>query len=212
VQVAEVASTAWTEQQFAWVIAHITGWYGDCMLNLEMQGPGATVYNELWNLKRLASTFPPGDPRLGAFDVIGRVRDYLYKRQDSIHGNFAYQWQTNHREKIRMMSTLRSYFEREMIEIASPLCLSQFRNIHRNGDQIGGEGRAKDDRVIALAIATVAWNDWVMVEMQAAQRTYAKENRPEAAERLLGAAERSVIKYLERNRIEVRGLTTPRAS
>jgi hypothetical protein len=209
VQVAEIASTAWTEQQFAWVIAHMTGWFGDCMLNLEMQGPGATVYNELWNLKRQAGSMPSSDPRAGAFDVIGRIRDYLYKRQDSIHGNFAYQWQTNHREKIRMMSTLRSYFEREVIEINSALCLQQFRNIHRNGDQIGGEGRAKDDRVIALAIATVAWNDWVMGEMQMGHRTYERENRPEAEAKQFSAAERSVIKYLDKHRIEVRGLNTP---
>lgn len=207
VQVAEVASANWTEAQFAWVIAHLTGWYGDCMLNLEMQGPGATVYNELWNLKHRAASFQAKDPRLEAFDVVGRVRDYLYKRQDSIHGNFAYQWQTNAREKIRMMSTLRGYFEREMIEINSPACLQQFRNVHRNGDQIGGEGRAKDDRVIALAIACVAWNDWIMREMQAAGRTYLKEQRGPEEQKQFNAAERSVINYLKNQRITVRGLT-----
>lgn len=207
VQVAEVASPNWTEAQFAWVIAHLTGWYGDCMLNLEMQGPGATVYNELWNLKYRAASFQSKDPRLEAFDVVGRVRDYLYKRQDSIHGNFAYQWQTNAREKIRMMSTLRGYFEREMIEINSPMCLQQFRNIHRNGDQIGGEGRAKDDRVIALAIGTVAWNDWIMKEMQASGRTYVKEQRGPEEKKIYHAAERSVINYLKEQKISVRGFT-----
>jgi hypothetical protein len=206
VQVAEVGSSAWTEQQFAWVIAHLTGWYGDCMLNLEMQGPGATVYNELWNLKYRAASFHAKDPRLEAFDVVGRVRDYLYKRQDSIHGNFAYQWQTNAREKIRMMSTLRGYFEREMVEINSSSCLQQFRNVHRNGDQIGGEGRAKDDRVIALAIAAVAWNDWIMREMQAAGRTYVMEQRGPQEAKVYHAAERSVLNYLKDQKIRVRGL------
>ena len=206
VQVAEVGSASWTEQQFAWVIAHLTGWYGDCMLNLEMQGPGATVYNELWNLKYRAASFTAKDPRLEAFDVVGRVRDYLYKRQDSIHGNFAYQWQTNAREKIRMMSTLRGYFEREMVEINSPACLQQFRNVHRNGDQIGGEGRAKDDRVIALAIAGVAWNDWIMREMQAAGRTYVMEQRAPVEAKAFNAAERSVINFLKDQKIRVRGL------
>jgi hypothetical protein len=207
VQVAEIGTPSWTDQQFAWVIAHLAGWYGDCMLNLEMLGPGFAVYNELLNLKRMAATLAPGDPRAGAFDVIGRIRDYLFKKQDSIHGNFAYQWQTNHREKIRMMSTLRGYFEREVIEINSLACLQQFKNIHRNGDQIGGEGRAKDDRVIALAIATVAWNDWIMHEMQAMHRTYAAENRPPEEKKQFTAAERSVINYLNANKIHVRGLT-----
>lgn len=207
VQVAELGTPHWTDQQFAWAIAHLCGWYGDCMLNLEMQGPGAAVFNELLNLKRQAASLPPGDPRAGAFDVIGRIRDYLWKKQDSIHGNFAYQWQTNPREKIRMMSTLRSYFEREIIELNSPACLTQFRNIHRNGDQIGGEGRAKDDRVIALAIATVAWNDWIMLEMQANQRTWARENRSAEEAKAFSPVEKSVINYLTKNGIHVRGLT-----
>jgi hypothetical protein len=206
VQVLEVGSTSWTEAQFAWVIAHLCGWYGECMLNLEMQGPGGTVYNELLNLRRQAATIPQSDPRAGAYDVIGRIRDYLFKRQDTLHGNFAYQWQTNPKEKIRMMSTLRSYFERDMIDINSPACLQQFRNIHRQGDQIGGEGRAKDDRVIALAIATVAWNDWLMLEMQATHRTYVAENRPKEAEKVFTPVERSVINYLNREKIKVRGV------
>lgn len=206
VQVAEIGTTTWTEAQFAWVIAHLCGWYGDCMLNLEMLGPGATVFNELVNLKRLAGTLQPGDPRAGAYDVLGRIRDYLYKKQDAIHGNFAYQWQTNPREKIRMMSTLRSYFERDMIDIRSPYCIQQFRNIHRNGDQIGGEGRAKDDRVIALGIGTIAWNDSIMLEMQSMHRTFDVENRSPVAAKVFTPLENSVIKYLKREQVKVRGL------
>jgi hypothetical protein len=210
VQVAEICSPDFTEMQFAWVIAHLAGWYGDTMLNLEMQGPGQTVYNELWNLKYRAASFQAKDPRLEAFDVVGRVRDYLYKRQDTLAGNFALQWQTNAREKRRMMDTLRGYFEREMIEINSPLCLQEFRNIHRNGDQIGGEGRAKDDRVMALAIATVAWNDWIMREMQAQGRTYVKEQRGPEEAKQWNAAERSVINYLKDVKVQVRGLNDKR--
>jgi len=207
VQVAELATPNWTEQQYAWAIAHMAGWYGECMLNLEMQGPGGAVFNELQNLRRQTGSMPPGDPRLGAFDAVGRIRDYLWKKQDSISGNFAYQWQTNFKEKVRMFSTLRSYFERDMIEINSPACVQEFRNIHRVGDRIGGEGRAKDDRVIALAIGTVAWNDWIMLEMQAMNRTYAKENRPAEEARKFTPVENSVINYLKQNGIKVRGIT-----
>jgi hypothetical protein len=206
VQVAEVCSSDFTEMQFAWVIAHLSGWYGDCMLNLEMQGPGATVYNELWNLKYRAASLHAKDPRLEAFDVVGRVRDYLYKRQDSLTGNFALQWQTNAREKRRMFDNLRGYFEREMIEINSPACLQEFRNVHRNGDQIGGEGRAKDDRVVALCIAAVAWNDWIMREMQAGGRTFEREQRGPQEVKQFSAVERSVLNYLKKERVIVPGL------
>ncbi len=207
VQVLEVASTAWNEQQFAWVIAHLAGWYQNCMLNLEMQGPGGAVFNELQNLRIKASSIPRGDPRAGAFDVVSRIRDYLWKRQDSLHGNFAYQWQTNAREKNRMMTTLRAYFEREMLIVNSSYCVQQFRNIHREGDKIGGEGRAKDDRVIALGIATIAWNDWIMNEMIAQSRTFAAETRPPEVIKEHSVVEHSVIKFLKQNGVKYGNLS-----
>ena len=206
-QVLEVGTPAWNEQQFAWVIAHLSGWYDECMVILEMLGPGGAVYNELKNLRERAGSFTPGDPRAGAFDVIGRARDYLWKRQDSLTGHFAYQWQTNQREKQRMMTTLRGYFEREMVVVNSSSCLQQFRNIHRVGDKIGGEGRAKDDRVIALGMAVVGWNDWIMREMGYEGRTYAHEHRPKEEVKQFTVVEHGVVQYLNRNGIKFGGLT-----
>jgi hypothetical protein len=206
-QVLEVGSTAWNEQQFAWVLAHLSGWYDECMLILEMLGPGGAVYNELKNLREKAGSFPPADPRAGAFDVIGRARDYLWKRQDSLSGHFAYQWQTNLREKQRMMTTLRGYFEREMVIVNSADCLQQFRNIHRVGDRIGGEGRAKDDRVIALGMAVTAWNDWTMREMGYEGRTYAHEHRPKEEVKQFTVVEHGVVTFLNRQGIKFGGLT-----
>ncbi|HEX8784255.1 MAG TPA: hypothetical protein VF764_12835 [Steroidobacteraceae bacterium] len=209
-QVLEVGSTHWNEQQFAWVIAHLCGWYGspeqaDAMLILEMLGPGGAVFNELKNLRDKSGMYQKGDPRAGAFDVVSRIRDYLWHRQDSLTGHFAYQWQTNAREKNRMMTTLRAYFEREMLEVNSPYCLQQFRNIHRVGDKIGGEGRAKDDRVIALAQGVIGWNDWIMKEMMYAGRTFAHESRPKEEVRQWSVAEHSVIEYLRRQGIKFGG-------
>jgi len=204
-QVCEVCATDWTEQQYAWAVVHLAGWYrGErgCMLTLEMQGPGGAVLNEINNLKRMSGFLPRGDPRAGAFDVVGMIRDYLWTRQDSMTGNVAMQWQTNPKEKVRMMSTLRSYFEREMVIINSPQTIQQFRNIHRTGDQIGGEGRAKDDQVIALAILVIAWNDWLMQEMQAANRTYERENRPQETQRALSPVEAGVLKFLQKQGIQ----------
>lgn len=214
-QVAEVGSTAWNEQQFAWVIAHLAGWYGnspsplsDVMLILEMLGPGGAVYNELKNLREKSSVYQKGDPRAGAFDVVSRIRDYLWRRQDSLSGHFAYQWQTNQREKARMMTTLRAYFEREMLIINSADCLQQFRNIHRVGDKIGGEGRAKDDRVMALAMGVIGWNDWMMRELQYAGRTYQAEHRPKDAIKQFSPVEHSVMSYLKRQGVKFGGNAT----
>jgi hypothetical protein len=103
-----------------------------------------------------------------------------------------------------MFSTFRSYFERDMIELNSPYMVHQMRNIHRNGDQIGGEGRAKDDRVVASCIAVVAWNDWIMLEMQAGNRTWVLENRPDEQIKQNSPAERSVLNYLKQQGISLR--------
>ena len=199
-QVAQVHTPDWTEQQFAWVLLHLAGSYrGErgAMVCLEMQGPGGAVFNEINNLRRLIGSMTSADPRRGLFDVVGLMRDYLWKKQDSMAGGYAYQWQTNAKEKIRMMSNLRSYFERGMVGIRSRDCVQQFRNIHRQGDQIGGEGRAKDDMVIALAIAVVAWNDHIMGEMQVTNRTCAYENRPPDVQRANTPIERGVMRYLQ---------------
>lgn len=205
-QAVEVHTAEWTEAQFAWVIAHLAGFYGNTILALEMQGPGGAVFNELNNLKRMVGTMRAGDPRKGPMDVVGNIRDYLWRKQDSLMGSYALQWQTNAKEKIRMFSTARSYFERDMLGINSPECLSQFRNIHRQGDQIGGEGRAKDDMVVAMCIAVMAWNDQLMLELQANNRTYARENRPPEEIRQKSPVETNVLAYLRRQGIGFRGL------
>ena len=203
VQVAQYASADITEAQFAWIIAHLAGSYSPCMVIMEMLGPGGAVFNELQNIKRYAGPRTPANANL--YDVIGKQRDYLWRKPDAVFGGLSYQWNTNQKEKIRMMSTFRSYFEREMIDMNSPACVAQLRHIRRDGDKIGGEGRAKDDLVIAFGIAVIGWNDWLLRELQAANRNYAVEMRPKDAPRMLNSVEKSVHKFFIN-----RGIQMPR--
>lgn len=203
VQVAQYSSTDINEQNFAWIIAHLAGSYNPCMVILEMMGPGGAVFNELQNIKRYAGPRTPANKNL--YDVIGKQRDYLWRKPDSVFGGLSYQWQTNQKEKLRMMSTFRSYFERDMIEVNAPDCIAQFRHIRRDGDSIGGEGRAKDDLAISLGIAIMGWSDWIRREMEAGNRTYALEMRPKDAPRSLNPAERAVFQFLRG-----RGVQMPR--
>ena len=207
VQVAQYHTSDITEAQFAWIIAHLAGSYGNqnqpAMVIIEMMGPGGAVFNELQNIKRYAG------PRTAAnsdmYDVVSRQRDYLWRKPDSVFGGLSYQWQTNQKEKLRMMSTFRSYFEREMIEVNSPDCVAQFRHIRRDGDSIGGEGRAKDDLVISLGIGIVGWNDWIRRELEAGNRNYAIEMRPKEASKMLNPVEKSVHRFFIQ-----RGIQMPR--
>lgn len=207
VQVAQYHTPDITEAQFAWILAHLAGSYSTpaqpSMVILEMMGPGGAVFNELQNIKRYAG--PRTAANSNMYDVIGRQRDYLWRKPDSVFGGLSYQWQTNQKEKLRMMSTFRSYFERDMIEVNSPDCVAQFRHIRREGDKIGGEGRAKDDLVISLGIGVIGWNDWIRREMEAGNRTYAIEMRPKGAPRVLNPVEKAVFQFLHS-----RGLQAPR--
>lgn len=171
--VAEYCTDEINTYEFAWVLAHLCGNYEGALLNLEINGPGQAVFNELMNLARLTSAKAAVAPNI--YDVVSGIRHYLYRRQDSMGGAFAYQWQMNHREKERAMNTLRDYFERGMLEINSAECLLEFRNIVRNDGCIGGEGEAKDDRVIAAALAIIAWNDHLMIDLATNGITWAAE-------------------------------------
>lgn len=203
------------EQQFAWVLAHLAGNYNPSMVNLEMQGPGGTVFNELQNLKRYAGA-PKDDNRISVlraihgeqaglqqlYDVVAGIRDYFWRKQDTVQGGYAYQWQTTPKEKNRMMGTLRGYYERDMVIVNSPECVAQFRHVRREGDSVGGEGKAKDDMVIALALAVIAWNDWIMHEMIAQSRTYEFEMRPKDEKSAITPLENRVRQFFKLNGID----------
>jgi hypothetical protein len=199
VQVAEVCTPDWTPAKFAWVIAHLGGSYRPCMVNLELQGPGEVVFNELRNLKERVNA--PSREVRDIYAVAATMRDYLWKKPDTFSSGYAMHSRTTTQIKIGQMETLRSYFERDMIEVRSPAMLQEFRNISRDGDKISGEGRAKDDRAITASLATVAWNDWIRREMSIQNRTYAIEMAPKGAPRVVQPTEKSVMTFLKRQGI-----------
>lgn len=199
VQVAEVATADWTPAKFAWVLAHLAGSYRPCMVNLELQGPGEVTFNEIQNLRRHVTR--PNDPLRDLYSVTNNIRDFLWKKPDTFSSGFAMHSRTTLQIKIAQMETLRSYFERDMVEVRSPECVEEFRNISRDGDKISGEGRAKDDRCIAAALAVVAWDSWIRREMQAQNRSYAMEMTPKGAPRIVQPLEKNVLTYLKRQGI-----------
>jgi hypothetical protein len=197
IQVAEFCTPHCNTYQFAWVIAHLAGNYTGAMVNLEINGPGQAVFNELQNLKRLAGNFAQGGERAEIYDVVGGIRDYLYRRQDSLTGHFAYQWQTTSNTKERMFNAIRDYFERKMLEIKSPDALLEFRTVVREDGMLGGDGRAKDDRCIATGLAVVAWNDWLMQELQSENRLYEFETQAENKDPAGTVLQRTVAKFFQ---------------
>ncbi len=168
-QVAEFNTTDCTTYQFAWVICHLAGAYSmnkgsSCMLNLEINGPGQAVWMEMQNLKRVAANSRSADAR-GILNVVSNIQNFMYKRPDSFGAPSAYHTITSNREKERMFNCFKDGFERGMIKVKSADCIDEMNNVERNNGYLGAPGRGKDDRVVAAALATISWVDFVRIRL-----------------------------------------------
>ena len=165
-QVAEFADNNLTTAQFAWVIAYLCGAYGPCTFNLEINGPGQAVLNELQNMKK-EKVFGTAAHRPILKDVMGSMRDFIYRKYDSIYGSAGgMHTQTTFQMKERMMNNMRDYVERGMAEMASKDLLDEMHSIVReNGSAPAASDNAHDDRVIAACLALLAWNDQVRTKL-----------------------------------------------
>jgi hypothetical protein len=184
--------------QFAWVIAHLAGAYKNSTLNLEINGPGQAVINELRTLKRMAVSM---GNKMGSdlMDVLGNMSNYLWRRNDSLGGpSMSIGFLTTSSTKERMLAYMKDFFEREMMNVLSMELLEEMKTIVREDGFIGAPGRAKDDRVIASALAVVAFAEQVQPRLIAAKitREISKSQEDYTAEQL--SVGRNVSDYLKR--------------
>lgn len=87
IQVAEYATDNPETYQVAWVLAHLCGVYRNCMVNLEITGPGGAIVQELRHLRDLLDAGALSAARDGdkgvLLSVFDNVRWYLWNRPDS---------------------------------------------------------------------------------------------------------------------------------
>ena len=160
-QVAEFATSEMNTYQFAWVIAHLAGAYKNSTLNLEVNGPGQAVINEMRNLKRQANALG-GKQGNSLMNVLGSMSNYIWRRNDTMSGpSNSIGWLTTSNSKERMLSYFKDYFERQMLTVTSMDLLDEMKTIVRDGGTIEASGRNKDDRVIAAALAVAAYAEQV---------------------------------------------------
>jgi len=170
-QVAEFATSEMNTYQFAWVIAHLAGAYKNSTLNLEVNGPGQAVINEIRNLKRMASSMG-GPVGHGLLDVLGSMQNYIWRRNDTLGGiSNSIGYLTTSSTKERMLNYMKDYFEREMMGIYSMELLEEMKGIVRDNGFLGAPGRGKDDRVIATALASVAFAEQIQPRLIASRIT-----------------------------------------
>jgi hypothetical protein len=166
-QVAEFCTTECNTYQYAWVLCYLAGAYGpNVMVNLEINGPGQAVWSEMLNLKRTAAAEANISKNTGLFNVLSNIQNYLYKRTDTISAApGAYHWKTTYDTKERMFNGMKDCFERGLLTIRSTECLDEMKNVVRDNGSLGVPGRGKDDRVVAMCLATIAWIDFVRLRL-----------------------------------------------
>jgi hypothetical protein len=167
-QVAEFCTVDIAPYTFAWVIVYLAGCYQPCLTNIEINGSGSAVIQEIENLRRMSGRVPRGleHQKHTMRDVIRRMSDYLYAREDSITGRpMGKHTITTERVKESYMGLLKDNFERGIFVPHSRFLLDEMKTIVRDEGSICAQGDAKDDRVIASALAVKAWNDSLRMAM-----------------------------------------------
>jgi len=173
--VAEFATADLNTYQFAWVIAHLAGAYKNSTMNLEVNGPGQNVLAEIRRIRSQA-TATSGQMGKDLRDVLGSMQNYIWRKLDNMGGiSNSIGFMTTHQTKERMMNYMKDFFERGMMNIYSMDLLEEMKTIVREDGFLGAPGRSKDDRVIATALATVAWAEQVQPRLIANYVTREKQ-------------------------------------
>ena len=180
-QVAEFCTTQMRPYQFAWVIAHLCGAYSNARLLMEINGPGEAVFTEFRHIQTLITSaqYKNKVEELGLKNIFQNIRNYYYKRADSLGAASALHWKTNWNNKAAIYTTMRDNFSLGTLKIRSSECIREMSHIVQTGVNIEGEGNNHDDRPMALCLAVRAWVDGERNKMIAQNRT--RENEAKKA-------------------------------
>ena len=206
VQVAEFCSTEPSTYQAAWVLAHLAGYYGICWLMpiLEITGPGQSVFDELEKVRKLAAEIRPtqDDPTPAIRNILGNMKHYMYRRIDTLGASLVYQWRSTEELKQRMMNSFKNGVELGRVVPRSIPLLEEMRRIVNDGGHIGGEGRAKDDRVIGAALAYQAWSSWCQPKLKGMGLTLKRASEIDEVGGP-GPLDRLIVNFLKKQNIRV---------
>ena len=202
VQVAEYADNNVETRQCAWVTAHLAGAYRNCMVNIELGGPGRAVFTTFQDLRNQlrAEIYSKDIDDFAWNDAMETARYYLYHRPDSMTSGYAYHTQASHQITHEMLNKMRDAYSSNMLLIRSAPLVEEMLVVVQDGPHIGAPNRTKDDRVFAAALAHKAWDDWIKTPMIHNGYTYEMATKKEKGELSEGAViiDRMVVDFFKR--------------
>jgi hypothetical protein len=187
VQVAEFATAGVEVKHCAWVLAHLAGAYRDCMVNIELNGPGRNIMTEWDHILALMNVEMNQHTILEREwdDALGNARWYLYHRPDSYGSGYAANFETTARTGTEIMHQMRGGWVTNELEIRSIRLLEEMLNVvvdesgHIGATESSNEN-SKDDRVYATALANRAWINWRRQPLLAQGMTYKRVSEEES--------------------------------
>lgn len=198
-QVAEYADSDPLTYQVTWILAWLAGKYKNCMINLEVSGPGNQIMLEMKHLKELAIhgalALPEPDPETTAkqraekqanhdsfLDNMQAARWYIWNRPDSMGAGYAFGWKTTSENKVAALNAMRDTHVIGAMTIRSLLLLGEMQTIVQDGWDIRASGKNHDDRVMACALAVWGWQQWIRPTMISENMTKAQSDLMELAQ------------------------------
>lgn len=201
VQVAEYVSPSISAYQYAWVLAFLAGLYDDVLLTLEINGPGAVVYEELKQLRQRMAHVAPGEDN-DMRNCLRHMKNFFYTRADSLSGNMLLQWKSSPELRTQLMFKYHDGISTGRCHLKSMRCIEEMRFLTIDGGYIGTPAGKQDDRVFGAALMYWGWDMrlrkqlWQMGMTLAAVRE--KEERGDPAQ-LQGMVQR----FLKNAKIDV---------
>lgn len=186
-QVAEFGDAETPTSQFAWVIAALCGWYGvgpnytfknQVEVIIEINGPGEGVFKAFKEVKALVQSphMRREATERGLKNILQNVRNYIYARTDSYSRGEALMWKTSGQLKEASLERLRDFVYSDTLLIRSMALLQEMQKVIRDGETIGAPGMQRDDKTIAMAMATRSWEDSIRRRLMAENKTKQRDD------------------------------------
>lgn len=178
VQAAAYATNQPDTYQLSWVLAHLAGLYRDCMVNLEIGGPGAAVMASLKALRdglRARIAAPPS-AEAPISDPTSSMRWYLYHRPDTFGSGYVLAWKTSVDTKQEILLQMRDAFQLGQLEVRDAGLIAEMKKLIRLNQRIMADSGATDDRIMATAFALRCWIDWLRGPLVRKGLTFEREH------------------------------------
>lgn len=164
VQVAEYVSPSVSAYQYAWVIAYLSGLYQDVLLNLEITGPGAVVFQELKQLKQKLAQITPGTDD-SMKNCLRHMKNFLYVKADSLSGSALLQWKSSPELRKQLLFKFRDGITANRLDIKSMHLIDEMRHLMIDGGYVEAPPSKTDDRVFGAALMYWAWDNRVRARL-----------------------------------------------